>query len=126
MSFFSKIGANVRDRKRTIAAALAVATIAVASFLAGTWTSSSGAFTPSPAKASRQHAPDAPKPEGMCCGMPMSMDKMGTPSDKMPHHMSMPMPAETPTPSATPTPTGTPMPPGMQMPPGMSMPSPRP
>ena len=62
MSFFSKVGANLRDRKRTVAGILAFATIAVASFFAGTWTSSSGAFMLGPAKASQQHAPDAPKP----------------------------------------------------------------
>jgi hypothetical protein len=103
MSFFTKVGANLRDRKRTAAAVLAFATIAVASFFAGTWTSSSGAFTLGPAKASQQQAPDAPKPDGMCCGMPMSMDKMGTPSDKMAPHMQMP--GETPMPSGMPMPS---------------------
>jgi len=37
-------------RKRTVAAVLAFTVVAVASFLAGTWTSSSGAFTLGPAK----------------------------------------------------------------------------
>ena len=116
MSFFSKVGANLRDRKRTVAAVLAFAIIAAASFLAGSWTSSSGAFTLGPAKASQQHAPDAPKPsdapkpDGMCCGMSMPMDKMGMPMDKMTPNMPMQ------------TPTGTPMPSNMPMP-GMPMPS---
>jgi hypothetical protein len=106
MSFFSKVGANLRDRKRTVAAVLACAIIAVASFLAGTWTSSSGAFTLGPVKASQQHAPDAskpsdaPKPEGMCCGMSMPMGKMGMPMDKM--TPNMPMPSGMPMPSRTP------------------------
>jgi hypothetical protein len=124
MSFFTKVGANLRDRKRTVAAVLAFATIAVASFFAGTWTSSSGAFTLGPAKASQQQAPDAPKhpdapkPEGMCCGMPMPMpmDKMDTPKDKLAPHMQMPMPGETPTRSNTPMPSNMPMPSGMPMP----------
>ena len=48
--------------------------------------------------------------------MPMSMDKMGTPSDKMaPHMPMMPMPGETPTPSGTPMPSNMPMPSGMPM-----------
>jgi hypothetical protein len=116
VSFFSKVGANLRDRKRTVAAVLAFATIAVASFLAGAWTGSSGAFTLGPAKASQQQAPNAPKPPdapmpgGMCCGMPMSMDKMGTPTDKMEPHMPMPMPSGTPMPSGMPAPGGMPMP----------------
>jgi len=97
-------------RKRTVAAVLAFTVVAVASFLAGTWTSSSGAFTLGPAKASQQQAPDAPKPEGMCCGMPMSMDKMGTPKDKLAPHMQMPMPGETPMPPDMPMPSGMPMP----------------
>jgi hypothetical protein len=119
MSFFSKVGAKLRDRKRTLAAVLAVATIAVASFFAGTWTSSSGAFTLGPANASQQQAPnapkpsDAPKPEGMCCGMPSHMDQMGMPMDKMEPN------TPTPTPTGTPMPSGKPMPPGM---PGMGMP----
>ena len=123
MSFFTKVGANLRDRKRTVAAVLAFATIAVASFIAGTWASSSGAFTLGPAKASQQHAadapkpPDGPKPEGMCCGMSMPMEKMGMPMDKMTPNMPMP------TPSNTPMPSDTPMPPGMPMPTGMPMPS---
>jgi hypothetical protein len=117
MSFFSKVGANLRDRKRTVATVLAVAIIAMASFLAGTWTSSSGAFTLGPAKASQQHAPNAPKPEGGCCGMPMTMDQMGMPMDKM----EPPTPTPTPTPTGTPMPSGKPMPPGM---PGMGMPMP--
>jgi hypothetical protein len=115
MSFFSKVGANLRDRKRTVAAVSAFVVIALASFLAGTWTSSSGAFTLGPAKASQQHAPNAPKPEGMCCGMPMTMDQMGMPMDKMEPK------TPTPTPTGTPTPSGKPMPPGM---PGMGMPMP--
>jgi hypothetical protein len=112
MSFFTKVGANLRDRKRTVAAVLAFATIAAASFLAGSWTGSSGAFTLGPAIASQQQAPnapkpsDAPKPEGMCCGMAMSMDKMGTPTDKMAPQMPMPMPM----PGETPMPSGMPMP----------------
>jgi hypothetical protein len=114
MSFFTKVGANLRDRKRTVAAVLAFATIAVASFLAGTWASSSGAFTLGPAKASQQHAPDAPKPpdapepEGMCCGMSMPMDKMGMSMDKMAPNMPMPTPSETPMPSGMPMPSRTP------------------
>jgi hypothetical protein len=119
MSFFSRVGANLRDRKRTVATALAFATIAVASFLAGTWTSSSGAFTLGPAKATQQHAADAPKPsdapkpEGMCCGMSMPMDKMGMPMDKMTPNMPMQTPTDTPTPSSTPMPSNMP---GMPMP----------
>jgi hypothetical protein len=115
MSFFSKVGANLRGRKRTVAAVFAFAIIAVASFLAGTWTSSPGGFTLGPAKASQQHAPDAPKPsdapkpEGMCCGMSMPMDKMAP-------NMPMPMPSGMPGPSGMPAPSGTPMPSGMPMP----------
>jgi len=115
MSFFSKVGANLRDRKRTVATVLAVAIIAVATFLAGTWTGSSGAFTLGPAKASQQHAPNAPKREGMCCGMPRTMDQMGMPMDKMEPN------TPTPTPTGTPMPSSKPMPPGM---PGMGMPMP--
>jgi hypothetical protein len=88
----------LRKRKRTVAAVLAFTVVAVASFLAGTWTSSSGAFTLRPAKASQQHAPEAPKPEGMCCEMPM--DKMDMPMDKM--APNMPMPGGMPMPSRTP------------------------
>ena len=96
----------LRNRKRTVAAVLAFTVVAVASFLAGTWTSSSGAFTLGLAKASQQHAPDvpkppdAPKPIGMCCDMPM--DKMGMPMDKMAPNMPMPMPSGMPMPSRTP------------------------
>jgi hypothetical protein len=91
MGFVGNLGAKLRGRKRAVAAVLSITVIVVGVFLAGTWVGSSGAFTGGPLKAATQEmpdkaptqqAPDAPKPEGMCCSEPMAMDKgPSTPSD---------------------------------------------
>ena len=110
MGSFSRLGVKLRERKRTVAAVVAFTVIGVASFFAGTWSGSSGAFTLGATHASQQHAPDAPtrpdapnpnapkpgapKPGGMCCDMSMPMDKMHM--DKMPMPSGMPKPSGMP------------------------------
>jgi hypothetical protein len=82
MGSFSRLGVKLRERKRTVAAVVAFTVIGVASFFAGTWSGSSGAFTLGATHASQQHAreapmrpdaknPNAPKPDGKCCDMSM-------------------------------------------------------
>ena len=127
MGFFGELGSNLRERKRLIAAVFAIACIAVATFLAGTWAGSSGMFTLHPVTASAPHPdnpppPAAPKPGDMCCDMKMP-DKM---MPDMPKPSGMPMPSGTPMPGGM-MPSGTPMPGGMMpsgmIPSGMPMPS---
>ncbi len=107
MGSFSKLGVKLRERKRTVGTILAFTVIAVASFFAGSWTGSSGAFTLGPMNAAHQHAldaperPDAPKPGGKRCDMSMPMDHMHMPSE-MPKRSGMPMPSEMPKPNLTP------------------------
>jgi hypothetical protein len=105
MGFVGNLGAKLRERMRVVAAVLSITAVMVGVFLAGTWAGSSRAFTGGPVKAATQQvpdkaptpqAPDASKPEGMCCseamnkgpntasGMPMG--KMG---GDMPGGMSM-------------------------------------
>jgi hypothetical protein len=84
MGFASNFGAKLREHRRVVAAVLSITVIAVGVFLAGAWAGSFGAFSGGPVEAATQqlpdepsarHAPDAPKPDGMCCGEPMAMNK---------------------------------------------------
>jgi hypothetical protein len=93
MGFVGNLGAKLRERKRVVTAVLSITVIVVGVFLAGTWAGSSGAFTGGsvkaatqqvPEKAAAQQAPDAPKPEGMCCDKPMAMNKGPNPPSGMP------------------------------------------
>lgn len=101
MGLFGELGSRLRERRRVIGAVLASASIAVATFLAGTWAGSSEVPTPRPMTTSAPHPnnpskPGASKPGDMCCGM--SMPDMSMPSG-MPMPSSMPMPSGMPMPS---------------------------
>ena len=103
MASFGELGSRLRERKRVIGAVLASASIAVASFLAGTWAGSSEVPAPLPVTTSAPHPnnppkPGASKPADMCCGM--SMPEMTMPS-RMPMPSGMPIPSGMPMPSKT-------------------------
>jgi hypothetical protein len=114
MGFFGGLGSSLRERKRVIAAVLAIVCIGVATFLAGAWATSSQMSAPHSVAVSAPH-PDNPPPPAepksgeMCCNM------------KQPDKM---MPSAMPMPSGRPTPGGMPMPGGMPQHGTMPMPGP--
>ncbi len=117
MGFFGEVGSRLRERKRVIAAVLAIASIAVATFFLGAWATSSPIFAPRPVAVSAPHPDDPPPPAKpksgeMCC------DKK-QPDKMMP--TAMPSPGGAPMPGGMPMPGGAPMPGGMPMPGSMPM-----
>jgi hypothetical protein len=112
MGFFGELGSRLRGRKRVIAAVLALASIAVATYLAGAWATSWQMSAPRSVVVSAPH-PDAPPPPDesesgeMCC-------KTKQPDKMMPG--AMPMPGGAPMPSGRPMPGGMPQHGRMPMP----------
>jgi hypothetical protein len=124
MGFFGELGSGLRERKRVIAAVLAIACIGVATFLAGAWATSSQISGPRSVAVSAPHPDDPPPPAepksgDMCCSMKQP-DKM-MPS-AMPMPSGAPMPGGMPQHGGMPMPSGAPMPGGMPQHGGMPMP----
>lgn len=64
MGIVNKLGRVVRERRRAMAAALAVVGVTAGVFFVGAWAGSSGAVTLGPVAVAAPHAPNAPSPNG--------------------------------------------------------------
>lgn len=88
MGFFSRPGTGSGQSARAVAGVFALAGIALASFLAGSWAASSGVFTLRPLTVSAPHPNNMPAPAP---GKPCPMMSGG-----MPMRGGMPMPSGMP------------------------------